>query len=772
MARPVQDSRFTFYFSRATPAILFFGFLALYTLTLSPNLLPADSGEYQLTGALLGVAHPPGFALYTIISWLITRLLFFISPATAINFLSAFFAALTLALVSRAVRTLTGSLWAGICAASALGLSTTFWAQATTANIRMPTALALAWAVEQLVAYQKFLTAERAETAIKTPRALRLTSLETITLALGLGVSHHGSLIFVAAVLGLYVLWLNPRMLLKPSPLLWGLLPFLAWLYFPLRAGGYGAPPNLATLDGFLQHILARGFQGDMLYFANAEALPERLALFGNILTFQFTWPVLGLMLAGAMAALWRKWAVGGVLLAAWATHVFIAITYRAPQTVEYLLPAYVLMAIFMGFAFAELFHWPRLTSSPRRLVTLSVAIGLSMLTLSIQARATLPSYWALSRADPTRAYAEPLLTEAPPNAVILANWHWATPLWYLQNIEQQRPDVDVRYIFPRTASLAQDWVNEINATLPTRPVIVTSFYPQEFNALPYRFLPLAQAWQVRAEPLITPPNNLISAQIQGEWTFHGYHFESDATNPLADSYTLTLAWSTSGPPQDVGFFVHLSGLDGLLYGQMDVSHPALRYVSGEILLDRYIITPYPNAPEGMHSLTAGVYRAADGVRLAEVLLATIHRAAPVVQLPSECIPLGVEMCLTGSRLSAPSPLHPGDSITVDLEFQSLRPVLNDYTISVALTGPDYRWRILSDQTPVGGALPTLKWIAGSRLTDRHTLTIPPDATPGPAQLTLLVYDAFTQRGLPLLNAELAAQGPALLLNTLEVVAP
>lgn len=755
--------------------------LLLYAVSLSPNLLPADAGEYQLTGALLGVAHPPGFALYTVVSWLTTRLLFFVSPATAINLLSALLAALTLVLVSRTVRAMTGSLWAGICAACALGLSTTFWAQATTANIRMPTTLAVAWAVERLFAYERSLTVESAKVAETQSKTLRLTPLGGLALALGLGVSHHGSLIFVAVVLGVYALWLNPRVLLKPWPLLWGLLPFVAWLYFPLRASGYGAPPNLATLNGFLQHILARGFQGDMLYFANVEALPARLILFGNLLTFQFTPPVLAWMAAGMLAALWRNRTAGLMLITAWAVHSFIAITYRAPQTVEYLLPAYVLMALAMGFAFAELFRWPSylvLLSSrstplePRPLVTRSIAIGLSALTLLVQARATFPSYRALSRTASTRAYAEALLRQAPPQAVILANWHWATPLWYLQNVEQQRPDIEVRYVFPRTTSLAQDWVNEINTTLPTRPVLVTSFYPQEFNALPYRYLPVAQAWQVRAEPLTTPPPNLVNAQSQGEWLFHGSHFESDYTDPLADAYALTLAWSTSGPPQAVGVFVHLTGPDGLLYGQMDVGYPASRYVSGEILLDRFTLLPYPNAPEGMYALTTGVYRASDGLRLAEAVVGTLQRASSRTRLPPTCIPLGSEICLINSRLSPTGPVHAGDALDIDLEFQAMRPILTDYTVSVALTGPDYRWRILSDQTPVGGALPTLKWIAGSRLTDHHLLTIPMDAALGPAQLTLVMYDAFTQQSLPILDADLAAQGPALLLNTLEVVAP
>src|SRR3989304_3285651 len=80
--------------------------LLLYSLTLSKDILPADGGEFQGVGA----ASPP------------------------------------LVFLSRAVQRLTQSRLAGISSALALGFSTTFWAQATTANVRMLTALATALA--------------------------------------------------------------------------------------------------------------------------------------------------------------------------------------------------------------------------------------------------------------------------------------------------------------------------------------------------------------------------------------------------------------------------------------------------------------------------------------------------------------------------------------------------------------------------------------------------------------------------------------------------
>ena len=38
------------------------GALGLYIATLAPGVLPADSGEFQLAGAVLGIAHPPGYS--------------------------------------------------------------------------------------------------------------------------------------------------------------------------------------------------------------------------------------------------------------------------------------------------------------------------------------------------------------------------------------------------------------------------------------------------------------------------------------------------------------------------------------------------------------------------------------------------------------------------------------------------------------------------------------------------------------------------------------
>jgi hypothetical protein len=733
---------------RLPPAdfLVFLAALALYTFTLAPGLLPADAGEYQLAGATLGVAHPPGYALYTLLSWLISRIPF-ASPATTINFLSALLAAFTLVFVSRTVRAITGSGWAGLGAAAMLGFGATFWAQATTANVRMPAAFAVAWAVERVCS--SGFSRSRAEAPA--------TNLTWLAVALGLAVSHHASTVFLAAVLGLCALSLAPGVWRRPWSLLVGLTPFLAWLYLPLNALYLGGPPALATWPGFIEHITAQGFRGDMLAFATPEALPDRLRVLGVILPFQWNWVLIVLCGLGAVRLVMGYWRLGVALLAAFGVHTFIAITYRAPQTAEYLLPSYVLLAIAFGVAGATVVR----AHSLARLAGGAVIVA----ALGFQFAATYPAYRALAEDDHTRDYTRSLLDHVPRDAVVLAPWHWATPLWYLQQVEGARPDVEVRYAVPRTDSYARDWLSEIESALPDRPVVVTSFFQPEFTSSGLRFIPLPTAlnpaWLVSSEPLTAAPAGLTGAQSFEAVDFLGH---ARIPSPAAASVTVSAAWRVDGPPRDLSFFVHLIGPDGLLYGQRDVSYAAARYREGEVLFDRYTLEVLPDAAPGTYTLMAGAYTP-DGARVAEAMLTPIEITASLPNAPG--VNFGHRLALTQSSFT-PATARPGEAVTVEAEFVALRPITEDLIANVTLSGEG--WRAQVDTVPVGGALPTLKWITGSRLRDRYTLTLPAVARPGPATLTLSWYDAFTQRTLPVLDRDLARLGAGVPLGAVNVV--
>lgn len=72
----------------------------VYFLTLGPSVGLEDSGELAVAGDHLGVPHPPGYPIWTIISWVFARVFSFVTfrgqptPAWSISLASAFFGAL------------------------------------------------------------------------------------------------------------------------------------------------------------------------------------------------------------------------------------------------------------------------------------------------------------------------------------------------------------------------------------------------------------------------------------------------------------------------------------------------------------------------------------------------------------------------------------------------------------------------------------------------------------------------------------------------------
>lgn len=588
-------------------AMLLIG-LALYGATVAPTVLPADSGEFQIVTAVLGIAHPPGYALYTMLGALAT-LVPVGDVAYRLNLLSVLFGALTLAGIAALVQVVAtpgrprGWAWAGALAAMALAVSPTYWSQATTANIRSLTALFTALCL--------LLAARWAQ----RPTVGRLAALG---LATGLAIGHHTSLGLMVAPLGAYLLACDPRLLLSPRRWLPALGAFLAsfmvLLYLPLRSAMRPAfdPVPINSVSRFFEHVLAFGFRGDMFYFRTAPELVERARTYLNILQLQF-----GAMLPWAMVlslawVLVAKWRLGLLLGSLWVLNAITALTYRAPQTVEYLLPSYVAMAASLGCGLAlALERLPR-WGSAAVLACLGVAVAWNGL-------AVWPDFRALHTDRNARRYAETILEQAPPDALVLANWHWYTPLLYLQQVEGLRPDLSVEYVYPEGA-LANEavWLARIAASLDApsdeaRPVVVTNRF-KAFEAAPYLFEPLGEAWLVRPRPPDAPSQNAIPLGIaMGERVrLEGYRLDVGQLAP-GDTLRVVLYWRpTVALERDYAVFVQLVGPQGVV-GQADRAQPTSTYAVGALRVDVYDLPLLLQTPPGEYALIAGFYTAADG---------------------------------------------------------------------------------------------------------------------------------------------------------------
>src|SRR5690242_14256284 len=82
------------------------GALALYVATLLPGVGSGDTAEFQRVAPTLGVAHPTGYPLYTMLGWLWSQLLAIGTPAWRMNVFSACTAALAVGALFLAARVL------------------------------------------------------------------------------------------------------------------------------------------------------------------------------------------------------------------------------------------------------------------------------------------------------------------------------------------------------------------------------------------------------------------------------------------------------------------------------------------------------------------------------------------------------------------------------------------------------------------------------------------------------------------------------------------
>ena len=772
-------------------------FFALYFFTLVPSVLPADNGEFQLVAWKLGVAHPPGYPLYTMVGWLFSR--FFESPAFALNLLSAILAAITLVIVSRTVRTLTGSIIAGILAASLLGVSTTFWAQATTANIRMPAAFFTALCVSLLVSWSRsrIVGDQGSEIRDQDASSLRLSvspspfhrfkidPLNLFALVFALGLGHHLSLLFPGIFFILYIFLIDPKLLKQPrrwlKPIGFFALGLLPLLYLPLRGATGGTFANgesaafLAQPDQFLSYVSGRGFEGDFFYFiaTRPDLFLDRVKLLPTLFDFQFNGLVFLLFAIGAVRVVLKDWKLAIMLLGGIGLHTFVTLAYRAPQTVEYLIPAYVLLAVVVGYGLG-VFRSQKAEARRGSADNAGFWIlnSLAMLTIALLFINHFPSFRWLSQHEDTRAYNEPLLNAAPPNAILLSNWHWANPLWYLQQVEGLRTDVEVQYVYPRGEELPQSWLNAIEVGLQAnRPVVVDMFFRDQFNASPYFFTPLStEAWQACAAVCDVPLTSFVPQDINFEDKFRiiGQQLLTPTT-PAGEPLTLLVAYRVEAPPEPTtSFFVHLANPDGSVIGQADRTVQTGRYQVGDVFVERFQVAPLTDVKPSEYQLLTGV-------RTDELLKSAGNERVPIataeVTAPDQLIdPEGIDLSsgivyLDSSAVSGE--VRPGDEVKINLNFTAARPLLRDTVVSVQMTGNG--WRVTDDFVPALGAIPTLKWIAGSHVLDPHTLEIPANAAPGPAQLSVILYDAFTQEPLALLDAELIKQGQAIPIATVNV---
>lgn len=601
--------------------------LLLYVATLAPTVATVfdDSLEFQVVLPSLGIAHPTGYPLYTLLGWLASRL-----PvgdlAYRVNLFSALAGAATVGVLFLAARRLDSSRLSATLMSSVFALGTVWWSQATIAEVYTLHGLAVA-----LILYLTL-----SDQGTRTP---------WLALVFGLALAHHRTTLLLAPGVAVYLLWSDPGLLRRPRDLtklaLAFLLPLLLYLYLPLRS------QSVASLDGavidtwgsFWRHVLASDYgaflSANPLAIERPASYPLRLSL---------SQMGLAALLLGLLGWLrWpqqpRRWTLLALIFAA---NLAFALGYKTADVDVFYLPVIMVWLLVasagLSWLLQRLAEWLErldlLRSGRAWQVVLPALLAAVVLlqplltTARVAGSATRPQTCAEVLAvgetpafNPQRRDAWnalncglAMLDQAlPPQSTIIGLQGEITLLRYLQMDRGLRTDVQLVNIDREDQRLAA-----VEAELAAgRPVFVT----RELPGLAERYSlsaagPLVRVWPAGAASV--PLAERLDIPFGDALRLTGFELtEIPATG--AHWLRLSAAFRVDAPVDEaLKVSARLLGPDGGVVASTDAvpvhwAYPTTAWRAGETVLDSYDFALPENADSGALTPLLILYRAADG---------------------------------------------------------------------------------------------------------------------------------------------------------------
>jgi hypothetical protein len=409
----------------------------IYGGTLAPTVGAGDSGELILAAESLGVPHPPGYPLWT----LLARLAAIVPVGTValrVNALSTLLSAVGVGLLYLLARRVGLKPFAAALAAALFGAATVIWRSAVEAEVYpLATALFLALA---LLALRARRAGPRGEAAF--------------FYAAGLAILAHQTLLFPALLLGAWTLARRPapggpaaerrapRRLLAGAA--WAALGASLVLYLPIRGAAH---PSFAWTEGgglrtLVDDFLRRGYGGlrqnplrlDLMAgeaWGMATAVAGALGLAGAILAA-----------AGALRSGRERGAIRVVALAALTVPVALILLLsftpdaeHLAQVSPFLSPAVAVSALLAGAGAQAIARLAPRRARPAALAALAACV---LGTVAAHRAACDRSDFRLAE-----RYGRDLIRDLAPGATLILEGDNETFLAaYATRLERVRPDV------------------------------------------------------------------------------------------------------------------------------------------------------------------------------------------------------------------------------------------------------------------------------------------------------------------------------------------
>ncbi|MEZ4590700.1 MAG: DUF2723 domain-containing protein [Chloroflexota bacterium] len=610
------------------PLLVALPLLPVYLSTMSRTVGQADTFEFQVVAPQLGIAHPTGYPLYLLLGKLFS-LLPFGSVAWRINVGTAVLATIALIFFFKILWELWGGvetaasapLSAGVLGAVVMGLTSTLFSQAIAAEVYALHALVVCVALWIMLQVASGKWQETSSKTLRSPRSLRL-NLMLLAFVIGLGLTNHLTTVFllppagVAVVLALWrksgtqsyteeaqsstetnyqllitvraaVAQRHYRLLTKLA--LAFVSPLLLYAYLPLRWQAVNGEPM--GLGRFVDWVVGGRFQDALQWGAWLNDM-GRYGIVGRL--FVENWGEFNLVLAllGLGYLIWRNWRAAAVLGVTWLGFTFYCLNYYVPDLAVFLIPAQLVVGLLWGSGVTAVLHLitQRLHHERRALVPLVQPIVLLLLLLPslmlvVNNRARLNSAMADGRTAWGLGVLQQPLVE---NAAILADSDKFPPLYYLQQAEGIRPDLDI-IVLPDEAAYRA----ELDARLAAgQTVYLARFLPGLAGI--YHLRAVGALTEVSTEPLLERPSFTTPVQLEfGPMQLVGVGIQpEDPSDPTASA--ATLLWQTEvAITETQHIFVRWAapGYDGapdVATGQHAVhnNYPTVAWRPGELVVD------------------------------------------------------------------------------------------------------------------------------------------------------------------------------------------
>jgi len=315
---------------RAWVVAVFFATLGLYWATLAPGLIGLiDTPKFQFIGSVLGVPHAPGYPVYVLLSHGFSHLPFG-TLAYRINFMSAVFGALTVALIFLCGRQARCSRLISAVGAIGLGCGQLFWSTSVVAEVYTLHTTLLAAILLSLMRW----ATTRSATAYYTAAA-----------CVAVSIGHHTTMILLAPAFAAYVLLVDARYALRPrrlalvfAVLTLGFVPYAFVAVRTLQGAPFVETP-IASFADFASAVLSRRWQSSVFAFDVQTLLRERIPFVVATLARELSWVGLIAAAGGVIYLLKASRPLGVLLGGAGLLNLLFVLVYDIADIAVFLLP-------------------------------------------------------------------------------------------------------------------------------------------------------------------------------------------------------------------------------------------------------------------------------------------------------------------------------------------------------------------------------------------------------------------------------------------------